>query len=100
MVGIMLSFFGGRGGFAFGIAVLGLVFYAAGILLTVVTLPVEFNASSRALAALTNYGIVASDEHTQTKKVLNAAAMTYVAAAIGAVLTFLYYAYLIFGHRE
>jgi hypothetical protein len=46
-----------------------------------VTLPVEFNASSRALAQLTEMGTVAPDEVRQAKKVLDAAALTYVAAA-------------------
>jgi len=54
-------------------------------LFQVVTLPVEFNASSRALKQITTLGIINSNEHVYAKRVLNAAALTYVAAAAVAV---------------
>ncbi len=79
------------------LGILGLVLYSLGVLFTVITLPVEFNASSRALAALNQYGIVSSEEHHGTKKVLNAAALTYVAAALGSILYLLYYASMFMG---
>lgn len=100
MILIMIGFFMSMGGGVPIIAVAGLALYALGIVLTIVTLPVEFDASNRALACLTDYGMVSDEEHTSTKKVLNAAAMTYVAAAVGAVLTLLYYAWLIFGGSQ
>lgn len=102
-IGMMLIFAGfflNAGGGVSLIAILGLLLYAAGIVLTVVTLPVEFNASSRALNALTQYGMVSDVEYSGTKKVLNAAALTYVAAAVGAILTLLYYASLLFGGQS
>jgi uncharacterized protein len=83
-----------------GVAVFGLVLYSMGVLFTVITLPVEFNASNRALAQLTQYGIVSTEEHQNTKKVLNAAALTYVAAAFGAIMQLLYLASFILGDRD
>jgi len=59
---------------------LGIIFFAGVVLFHLVTLPVEFNASSRALAILENNGLLVNTEITGAKKVLNAAAMTYVAA--------------------
>ena len=56
----------------------------------VVTLPVEINASTRAYGLLTRYGILSTTEATGTRRVLTAAAFTYIAAALTAVLTFLY----------
>ena len=56
----------------------------------VVTLPVEINASTRAYGLLTRYGILSATEATGTRRVLTAAAFTYIAAALTAVLTFLY----------
>ncbi len=60
---------------------IGIVLYAAAVLFTLVTLPVEFNASRRAMAQLSDRSILVADELTGAKKVLSAAALTYVAAA-------------------
>ncbi len=79
-------------GFILGIANLveiGIILFAAVVLFQIITLPVEFNASRRALAILDENGILASDELKSTKKVLSAAALTYVAAAIVAVANLL-----------
>lgn len=65
---------------------LGIVLMAAGVLFQVITLPVEFNASNRAMDQIVSSGIIRNDEEREAKKVLNAAAMTYVAAAAVAVL--------------
>jgi len=73
---ILIGFFLGT----FGLVHLGIILYAAVALFQIVTLPVEFNASSRALYALENNAILTSDELRGSKKVLSAAAMTYVAA--------------------
>jgi Zn-dependent membrane protease YugP len=75
-------------GFFFGPTLLwlGITFYTAAVLFTVVTLPVEFNASSRALKALAHGGYLEDDELLGARKVLNAAALTYVAAASMAIL--------------
>ena len=53
------------------------------------TLPVEFNASSRAIRVLEDYGILSEDENNSAKKVLSAAAMTYVASTLAAIGTLL-----------
>jgi Zn-dependent membrane protease YugP len=68
-----------------GAFLIGIVLLALGVLFQVVTLPVEFNASSRALKQITTLGIINSNEHVYAKRVLNAAALTYVAAAAVAV---------------
>ena len=65
---------------------LGIVFFAGAVLFHLVTLPVEFDASRRALAQLTNTGAVRPEEVSGAKKVLDAAALTYVAAAAVAAL--------------
>jgi len=79
---------------------IGFILYSLGVLAAVITLPVEFNASSRALAQLTNYGIISTEEYTGTKKVLNAAALTYVAAALGAIMTLIYWLMVLYNNRE
>ena len=67
----------------------GIIFMAAAVLFQIVTLPVEFNASSRAMEQIVSAGVIRNDEERETRKVLNAAAMTYVAAAAVAVLELL-----------
>ncbi|MFB6466021.1 zinc metallopeptidase [Cytobacillus sp. Hz8] len=69
-----------------GLLLLGIICMAAAVLFQVVTLPVEFNASNRAMDQVVSLGIIRNDEERETKKVLNAAALTYVAAAAVAVL--------------
>jgi Zn-dependent membrane protease YugP len=64
----------------------GILLYSAAVLFTLVTLPVELNASKRAMVELSNRNILVADELTGAKKVLSAAALTYVAAALMAVL--------------
>ena len=66
---------------------LGIVLFAAAVLFYLVTLPVELNASKRAMELLETKGILEREELGAAKKVLNAAAFTYVAAALSAVLT-------------
>lgn len=63
----------------------GILFFVAVIIFHLVTLPVEFDASARALRNLTNAGLLAQDEIGGAKAVLNAAALTYVAATVMAV---------------
>jgi uncharacterized protein len=69
-----------------GMLLLGILFMAAAVVFQVITLPVEFNASNRAMDQVVAAGIIRNDEERETKKVLNAAALTYVAAAAVAVL--------------
>lgn len=68
---------------------IGILLFAGVVLFQLVTLPVEFNASSRALAQVSYYGILTNDELRGGKKVLSAAAWTYVAAAVMAMLQLL-----------
>lgn len=68
---------------------LGIILIAGGVLFQLVTLPVEFDASKRAMKQIEALGIVTTDEYGQARKVLNAAALTYVAAAAVAVFELL-----------
>ena len=74
------------------LALLGVVLFATTTLFTIVTLPVEFDASKRALVALKSGGYLTPDELGGAKKVLDAAALTYVAAFVTSALTLLYWA--------
>lgn len=77
------------GGFIFSwvdLINIGILLYAAAVAFQIITLPVEFNASSRAIALLESNGLVPSNEIRPAKEVLNAAALTYVAATLAAVL--------------
>lgn len=67
----------------------GIVLFGLGVLISLVTLPVEYNASNRALAILENTGILSDEELVGTKKVLRAAGLTYVAAAAAMILNLL-----------
>lgn len=68
---------------------IGIWVFALAVLFQVVTLPVEFNASGRALSMLGNYGLMENDETRSCRKVLSAAALTYVAAAASSILQLL-----------
>lgn len=71
---------------------LGVIAFSALVLFQIVTLPVEFNASSRAKAMLLQTGVLTSDrERAGVNKVLGAAAMTYVAATVSSIMTLLYF---------
>ncbi len=63
--------------------------YFAVVVFQLITLPVEFNASSRAMANITASGVLTAQEQTEARKMLNAAAMTYVAAMLASFLSFL-----------
>ena len=78
----------------------GLIFFGATALFTVVTLPVEFDASKRAKAILVNQGLMTTTEMQGVNAVLDAAALTYVAAALQAISTLLYYAFILMGRRD
>ncbi len=78
---------------------IGIWVFALAVLFQIVTLPVEFNASGRALAMLGDYGMMERDEVSGCRKVLKAAALTYVAAAASAILQLLRLV-LLFGRRD
>jgi uncharacterized protein len=91
-------------GLGYNIAIAGIMLFAAATFFSIITVPVEFDASSRAKKELTNLRIITGDEElSAVNSVLRAAGLTYVAAAVGAVLNLLYWAYragLIGGRRR
>ncbi len=107
MIGLIIS---GAGDAAGGVGQLGTLIFGAGaiafalfLLFQLVTLPVEFNASNRAKQLVVEAGIVGPQEREGIDKVLNAAAMTYVAAFVTSLLTLLYFLYragLLGGRRD
>jgi hypothetical protein len=82
------------------IAWIGLAVFGATAIFALVTLPVEFNATKRAKEWLTTSGVIYNEESRGVNAVLDAAALTYVAAAIQAISTILYYAFLLMGRRR
>lgn len=79
---------------------LGIWVFSLAVLFQIVTLPVEFNASNRAMVMMERYGILGGDELRSTRKVLSAAAMTYVAAAASSILQLLRLVILFGGGRR
>lgn len=95
MIGFLLG--------AVGLIKVGIIFFSAAVLFQVVTLPVEFDASRRAVGVIQQMGIVNTVELEGVKKVLGAAAMTYVAAAAASIAQLLYFlmrAGLLGGRRD
>lgn len=82
------------------LAWLGVILFATAVIFSLVTLPVEFDASKRAKVLLGNSGILSPQEVQGVDKVLDAAALTYVAAAVAAVGQLLYYVLLLTGGRR
>ncbi len=72
---------------SYEVAIAGVILFAAVLLFQLVTLPVEFNASSRAVSMLVGSGFITYDEESSAKKVLRAAAMTYVVAVLSSLVT-------------
>ncbi|MDB4476778.1 zinc metallopeptidase [Rhodopirellula sp.] len=91
-VGLLLSFK--------PLAMIGLLLFACVVFFQVVNLPVEFNASSRAREELVSQGIIAGNEEQYVAKVLNAAALTYVAGTLQSIMTLLYYGMRVFGNQR
>ena len=82
-----------------GLIQVAIVLFAAVVLFQLVTLPVEFDASRRAMAQLAGLGLVTEPERAGARKVLTAAAMTYVAAALAALSQLAYYVIVFLGRR-
>lgn len=95
MVGLFLA-----GAIGNSVAWLGLIIFGATAVFALVTLPVEFDASKRAKQLLVANGVLAPQEVQGVDKVLDAAALTYVAAALQAIMTLIYYASLLMGRRD
>ncbi len=99
--GIGLTMAGIGAVFNFGkLLLLGIILFAGVVAFQVVNLPVEINASTRAKRQLVELNIVSPDELYYVRKVLNAAAWTYVAATLQAILTLLYYVMRYSNRRE
>jgi Zn-dependent membrane protease YugP len=98
---MMFGAFAVKGLFSFDTALLVIIAcYGVFALFALVTLPVEFDASKRALAWVEARGIVTRQEHDMAKDALKWAAMTYVVAAIGAITMLLYYVMIFLGRRD
>lgn len=76
-----------------GLIYLGCILFGLSVLFSIITLPVEWNASARAKAVMGHSGFLAPNELSHASTVLNAAFMTYVAGAVSAIMTLLYYLY-------
>ena len=92
LIGVLL------GGFA-PLVKAGILMFSLAVLFQLVTLPVEFNASSRALRILSDSGMLMEEETRQARQVLQAAALTYVAAAAASLLQLLRL-FILFGGRR
>ncbi len=92
LVGMLLN--------SLNLILIGIVLFSAVVVFHIVTLPVEFNASRRAVMQLSEAGVISNDEVPMVKKVLGAAAMTYVAATLTAVANLLYYVMIFMGGRD
>lgn len=98
-VGLMLGALAGSD-WGYGIAVFGVILFSAAVAFTLVTLPVEFNASARAREMLQRNSLVTAEEQAGVNAVLNAAALTYVAAAAQSVAQLLYFITLLGRRRD
>ena len=87
-------------GVGYTVALIGLGLFAMGTIFAFITLPVEYDASNRALAWLESSNMLTRQEHAGAKDSLKWAARTYVVAAIGSLATLLYFALQIFGGRR
>lgn len=91
------------GGFlfsAFGLAWLGVIFFAITVIFQLITLPVEFNASNRARDLMISEGFIRTDEEHGVAKVLNSAALTYVAAALLSLVELIRFILMLTQNRE
>ena len=99
-IGLMMEYFLVNSDFGFQIAIIGLILFAATALFSIVTLPVEYNASRRAKRWLASSNMLTSEENRGVDTILDAAALTYVAAATQAIMTILYYSIILFRRRD
>lgn len=85
---------------SFHLATFGLILFSAAAIFAAVTLPVEFNASSRAMTLLADHGLVSEADSGMARKVLDAAALTYVAGLAQALSQVMYFAFMLTGMRR
>lgn len=101
LVGMAVSYIGVTGGsLGYALMLAGILFYSLATLFQLVTLPVEFNASNRAMAALEGGGTMSDGELRAARQVLSAAAMTYVAALVTSLLSLLRLILIVSGRRR
>ena len=101
LVGMAVSYIGVTGGsLGYALMLAGILFYSLATLFQLVTLPVEFNASNRAMAALEGGGTMSDGELRAARQVLSAAAMTYVAALVTSLLSLLRLILIASGRRR
>lgn len=98
-IGVGLLVLGGMLNFP-KLILLGVILFAGVVVFQVINLPVEFDASRRAREELVAQGMISANEEPYVAKVLNAAALTYVAATLQAIMTLVYYLYILFGDRR
>lgn len=98
--GLILGAGIGETGIGFMVAVAGLIFMGIGTVFSFITLPVEYDASNRALAWLQNKNMVSQEEFAGSRDALKWAARTYLVAALGSLAMLLYWALQIFGGRD
>ena len=98
--GLILGAGAGQTGFGFTIAVIGLIFMGLATVFSFITLPVEYEASNRALAWLQNKNMVSQQELEGSTDALKWAARTYLVAAIGSLAMLLYWALQVLGNRD
>jgi hypothetical protein len=99
-VGLGMAAAMGNSGLGLNLAWLGVILFSAAVAFTLVTLPVEFDASKRAREMLARQGLVTNEEAAGVKAVLDAAALTYVAAAAQAISQLLYFVFVLTGARR
>ena len=98
--GLVLGAVSGTSGIGFTIAVIGLGFMGMATLFSFITLPVEYDASNRALAWLKNKNMVSQEEYKGSEDALKWAARTYLVAALGSLAMLLYWGLQILGSRD
>jgi Zn-dependent membrane protease YugP len=96
LVGVIMAASGGNT----TVLLVGIILMAVTVLFSLITLPVEFDASKRALAWLNHTNVTTTDEYPKAKDALKWAAMTYVVAALAAVVTLVQYILLYMGSRD
>ena len=99
MGGLILGF-ASKSGIGFYVAVAGLILMAIATSFSFITLPVEYDASNRALAWLKNKNMLGQQEYAGAEDALKWAARTYVVAALGALASLLYWAFRVFASRD
>lgn len=98
--GLILGAASGAGSIGFYIAIAGLIFMGFATLFSFITLPVEYDASNRALAWLQNKNMLSQEEYAGSKDALKWAARTYLVAALGSLAMLLYWGLQILGNRD